>query len=150
MISMPRTQRAFTLTEVLFALFLVTITALIMASALPMGHHSRQRADRRIRAAELAQRELEEMRNVGYPNLTPAQLYASGLLDSTGHATNGYPFTNVHSAQGDAVANVLPSGQAWAEVTQIGLDTRSLIITVQWNENGQIRTVKMATLVGNL
>jgi prepilin-type N-terminal cleavage/methylation domain-containing protein len=147
---MPGRNRGFTLTEALFALFIVTITALIMSAALPLGHHSRQKADWRMKAAEIAQRELEEMRNTGYPNLTADQLLASGLLDSTAHSAKGYPFTSVHSAQGDAVSTVLPSGQGWVEVAQVGLDARSLVVTIQWDENGQTRTLKMATLVGNL
>ncbi|MEP0765283.1 MAG: hypothetical protein HRF45_01905 [Fimbriimonadia bacterium] len=147
---MIRTRRGFTLTEVLFAGFLVTIAALAMAAALPLGHFARQKADLTNKAAGLANRQLEEVRSVGYPNLDPSTLQGLGIIDSITRGDHGYPFTNASSNRGDAVSTLLPNGQAWLDLYDIGLDLKSVVITVQWTEKGRTRTVRMATMIGNL
>jgi type II secretory pathway pseudopilin PulG len=147
---MLRKREGFTFAEVLFALFLVAITALVMAAALPLGHHSRQKADLHLKAAEICQRQLERLREVGYPNLTAEQLLEMNLISSTGAQTEGYPFTEVDQSRGDAVSTVLPSGQGWVKIYDVGLDLRSLVVTVRWVEDSRTREIQMGTLVGNL
>ncbi len=147
---MYRHRHGFTLTETLFAMFVVTIAAFIMSAALPIGHKSRHKADMKTKAAELAQRELDSLRAVGYPNIDAPTLLASGLLDSTEMAVDGYPFSNVQSASGDAVGTVLPSGEGYLQIVQLGLDTKSIIVTLRWTENGKTQEIKMGSIIGNL
>lgn len=147
---MRRTRQGFTMAETLFAIFIVTITALIMSAALPLGHQSRQKADLRTRAAEIAQRQMERIRAAGYPNITTDGLLAYGLIDSSTTQTDGYPFTNVDSGRGDAISSVLPTGTGFVAHSQLALNLRSVTVTVKWVERGKNRSIKMATIVGNL
>lgn len=136
--------------ETLFAIFIVALTALIMSAALPIGHKSRKKADLRTKAAEIAQREMEQVRALGYPNITADALLSHGAIDNINASADGYPFTNVDNAKGDAIGTVLPSGTGHVALSQIALDLRSVTITVKWVEDGKNRQIKMASIIGNL
>lgn len=146
-----KTVRGFSLIEVLFAIFLASICAMILAASMPVANNSRARADLYNKATSLAQKQLEAISGLGYANATPAQLKSFNLIDSaTPVGTNTYSFSNVDIAQLDNPAQVLPNGSGTVEVSQVDLDLRKVVVTVNWVDRGRNRSLKLGTLIANL
>lgn len=146
-----RSVRGFSLIEVLFAIFLASICAMIMAASMPVANNSRAKADLYNKATSLAQKQLEAITGLGYANATATQLKSFNLIDSaTPIATNTYSFSNVDVAQLDNPAQVLPSGSGTVQLAQVDLDLRKVVVTVNWVDRGQNRSLKLGTLIANL
>lgn len=148
----PRRERqGSTLLEVLFAVFLVAVCATILAASMPTATRSQKIADLNNKATNLAQKELEAIRALGYANLTPAQLANAQLIDSTTPVSaNTYAFTNVDGGVTDSVAQMLPSGTGTVLIEQIDLDLRRVTIAVNYTYRGTAKSVRMGSLVANL
>lgn len=143
--------RAFTLIEVLFAVFLVGVSASIVVVTMPSATQSRIKADLNNKATSMAQKQLEAIRGMGYANVSASQLAAAGLIDSaTPVATNTYSFTNVDAARLDNPSLILPNGVGRVTIQQVDIDLRQVIVTVSWNDRGTTRTLTLGTLVANL
>lgn len=144
-------NRGATLIESLFAIFLVTVCAVIMASSMPMATTARQKADLHNRAMQVAQKEIERIRGVGYANVTATQLYNAGILDSaTPVATNTYAFTSTESATNNNIAAILPQGVGYVKIEQAQTDLRRVTVWVQWTAHGTTYEYRIGTLVANL
>lgn len=148
---MQKKQRAFSLIENLFGIFLVAIAAAIMAATLPIANSSRARADLLNKATGIAQKQLELIKNAGYQNATPSKLYDIGLLDSTTPAGNGmYPFTSVDNGAYDAPSQVLPEGKGFVGITPVAADLIEVTVRVTWNDRGNARSLTVSTFLANL
>ncbi len=147
-----RLTRGHTLIEVMFASFMALCCALIYTATVPTANTSRAKADLNNRATSLAQRQLEEVRLVGFPNLTGPQLFANGMTDSAAPVSGGntWAWTNTDNAQVDSPAQVLPGGTGQIRVEDVAMDLRRVTVTVSWRERTGNRTVTFATLVANL
>jgi type II secretory pathway pseudopilin PulG len=139
------------LIESLFAIFLVVVVAAIIAATLPLANSSRARADLLNKATSIAQKQIENLRSVGYPNLSGNQLFAAGLIQSAIPDANGrFVFTNIDSAVFDAPSNVLPQGVGYITIQQLGQDRRRVTVRVEWTERDRTRDVTLSTLIANL
>lgn len=148
---MKRRKRGFSFIEVLFAVFLVAISASIVAATLPLSTNARARADMNNKATGLVQKQLEAIRGLGYQNATATQLLSNGLIDSTTPvATNTYAFSNSDGAALDNPSRILPSGAGTVLVEQVDLDLRRVTVTVTWVDRGSTRSVTDGTLIANL
>jgi type II secretory pathway pseudopilin PulG len=146
-----RKRRGFSLIEVLIAVFLVITCMLIVIATMPLATASRAKATLSTRAIGLAQKELEALRGAGYPNLTPTQMYAYGLIDNTTPVTtNTYRFTSADALAYDSPANVLPSGTGTVLVEQLDFDLRRVTITVTYRDRNTTKTVRLGTIIANL
>lgn len=144
-------RRGFSLIEVLIAVFLVVLCAMIVGATMPIATASREKSDLLTKATGLAQKQLEAIRGVGYPNVVPSQLVFFGLIDNvTPVATNTYSFTNADSAVFDNPANVLPNGVGRLRIEQLEIDLRRVTVEVTYNDRGTTRTARLATLIANL
>lgn len=143
--------KGFTLIEVLFAVFLVGISASIVVVTMPSATQSRIKADLNNKATSLAQKQLEAIRSMGYANVSATQLASAGLVDSASPVeTNTYSFTNVDSAKLDNPSLVLPSGVGRVKIEQADIDLRRVTVTVFWNDRGTTRSIVLGTLIANL
>ncbi len=146
-----RVQRGFSLVEVLFGIFLAGLCATVLAATMPVANMSREKANNQNIALSLAQKQMESLRSIGYPNLTVERMHSLGVIDSqTPIATNTYSFTNVDSGAYDSPAMQLPSGQGRILLEQLNLDLRRVTIEMRWTENGRQRSISVGTLVANL
>jgi len=144
-------RRGFSYVEVLFAIFLVTVSATVVAATLPLSTKLRARADANNKATGLVQKEVEAIRGLGYANCTATQLFSYGLIDSTTPtSTSTYAFTNADSPALDNPSRILPNGTGKIVVEQVDLDLRRITVTVSWNDRGTTRSVSDGTLVANL
>lgn len=129
----------------------MAIIVSIMAATIPLANRNRASADYTNKAVAIAQKELEAVKMLGFPNITSAQLFASGLLDSASAGANGmYPFTNIDTAAFDAPAQVLPSGLGFVGLTNVNGDLKRVTVRVEWVERGVNRNVTIGTYVANL
>lgn len=148
---LKRNKRGFSFIEMMLTVFLVTICAGIVATAMPTATVGRQKSMYRNRAVALAQRQMEAIKRLGYPNVTANALLNAGLIDSaTEVSTNTYSFTNVDSLVADDAARLLPSGAARVTIEQADIELKRVILRVTWSENGQTKTYEVGTLVANL
>ena len=146
-----RTHRGFTLIEVLFAIFLVVICALVVAATMPIANTSRAKASDLDKAMGLAQKQIEAIRGLGYPNVTATQLASNGLIDSTNPVTaNTFSFSNSDSANLDNPSLVLTNGSGTVKVEQVNMDLRRVTVQVTWRDRVQYKTFSVGTLIANL
>lgn len=105
----------------------------------------------RNRAVALAQKQMEAIKRLSYPNITANALLTASLIDSTTEvATNTYSFTNVDSLVADDAPRLLPSGAGRVTIEQPDIELKRVIIRITWSENGQTKTYEIGTLVANL
>jgi len=141
----------FSLIEVLFSVFLASICAMIVAASMPIANNGRAKADLQNKATSLAQKQLEAIRGLGYPNATAPQLYSNGLIDSISPiATETYSFSNVDSANLDNPTLVLPSGSGRVTLSQVDLDLRRVVVEVRYVDRGKNKSIQVGTLIANL
>jgi prepilin-type N-terminal cleavage/methylation domain-containing protein len=146
-----RRGKAFTLIEVLIALFLLVMCAFIVSASMPIANASRSKANDLNKAMSLAQKEMEAIRGVGYPGITPDVLVAKGLLDSATAVTpNTYSFTNSDKVVRDNPARVLTDGTGQVKIEQLDIDLKRVTVTVTWRERAKRKSFTVATLVANL
>ena len=144
-------RKGFSFVEVLFAVFLVAMSASIVVATMPIANKSRAKADYNNKATGLAEKQLEAIRGLGYSNCTPTALLTNGMIDSvTPISTNTYSFTNSDTTALDNPARILPTGTGKVLIEQPDLDLRRVIVTISWVERGATRTVTVGTLIANL
>lgn len=146
-----RRKRGFTLAEVLIAVFITALCAVLVAATMPTANRSRLKADLTSKAVGLAQKQLEAIRGLGYANVTPSQLLVYGLIDSTSTVTTDtYAFTNTDNAKLDNPSRILPTGVGLVKVENPENEMRRVTVTVTWVDNGRNRSFSVGTLVANL
>ncbi|MBL1149878.1 MAG: hypothetical protein HND42_06675 [Armatimonadetes bacterium] len=144
-----RHVRAYSLAETLFAVFLIAICGLIIGSTLPVANASRARADMLNKATEIAQKQMEAVKGLGYANLNATALASAGLLDSTVPDGSGYlRFDNVDSTAYGAPWQILPSGKGRLRIQQVRNDLRSITVRVEWTERNGVRFVQLTNYLG--
>jgi hypothetical protein len=121
-----------------------------MAATLPLANAVRARADRHNRALNIAQKQLESIKALGYASITPAGLHQAGLVESPVPDGQGrLSFTRVDSAQFDAPSQVLPDGRGYVVLTSLRLDLVQITVLVEWRERSGTRQVMLSTYVAN-
>ncbi len=144
-------KRGFSLIEVLLAIFLVALSALLVGATMPVANISRAKANYQDKAMGLAQKQLETIRGLGYSNASPTQLFSYGLIDSTSTIdTNTYSFTNSDVGALDNPSRILPGGSGKVKIEQVDLDLRRVIVTVSWSDRGVTKKYVLGTLIANL
>ena len=118
---------------------------------MPVSTVSRNKANYLNKAANFAQKEIELMKALGYPNLNATQLYANDLIDGTSPvATNTYSCNNTDSAVGDKISSLLPNGTGTVLIEQVDIELVRLTVTLRWTEKGRSRSYTVASLVANI
>jgi type II secretory pathway pseudopilin PulG len=146
-----RRNKGQSMIEVLFAVFLVGVSASIVIASLPIATMSRTKADLSNKATGLAQKQLEAIRGLGYANATASQLAANGLIESdTPIEGNTYSFTNIDAAAHDNPALILPGGTGRVTLEQADIDLRRVIVRIDYLDRGQPRSIQLGTLIANL
>lgn len=146
-----RRKRGYTLIEVLFAVFMVLICAMIVAATMPISNVSRTKAQDLQRAMSIAQKELEAIQGEGFSGISASALANDNLLDSsTAISPNTYSFTNTDSANYDSPAQLLTNGTGTVQITQVNLNMVQVVVTVKWRDRVQYKTYSVGTLIANL
>jgi len=146
-----RRGRGYTLIEVLFAIFIVLVCAMIVAATMPISNVSRSKSQDLQRAMSIAQKELEGIQGEGFSNTTAAQLATDGYIDSTTQVgANTYSCTNSDSANSDSPAQVLTNGTGTVQLTSVNLNLTQVVVTITWRDRVQYKSYSVGTLIANL
>src|SRR5579864_7689128 len=96
-------RHGYTLIEVLFAIFIVLICAMVVVATMPISGLSSSKTQDLQKATSIAQKELEGIQGEGFSNITASQLASDGFIDSTTPVSaNTYSCTNSDSANNDS------------------------------------------------
>lgn len=158
-------NRGFSLVEVMFAVFMSLVCALVFSATIPIANRSREKARLNDVATALASKQLERIVARGYglidevslaqdrpteglPRLIEVNNDGTPKLISTNPDT--YSFTTIDAVNGDSPSDLLPDGQGFVSLEQTMLDVRRVVVQVTWRENGRLRTVRIGSLVSNV
>lgn len=145
-----RNVRGFTMVEVVLAIFLLAVVAVIFGALYPTSQRLTGGAKQRAVALMLAERRMESIKLLGYGNLNYEGLRAYGLIDDSPNASP-FSFTNTDNARQESPSTMLPNGIGQIEIQDAGWDTRRVIVRVSWQgPNGNTQTVELRTLIGNM
>jgi len=140
-----------TLCEVMYAVLITGVSAAVLVSAMPAATQAYTTAAAQEHAINLAEKEMEAIRNQGFPNINAGQLATVGLLDSSSPAGNNtYTFNQVDAANNDNVAAVLPQGTGTVQIQTLSFNLVQVTITVNWVFHGQNQSYMLTTEVANL
>jgi hypothetical protein len=146
-----RRTHAFTLIETVYAAFLTASAAAILLAAMPTATMAYTAANGQQKAMNLAQKEIESIRALGYADANPTQLASNGLIDNVNPiGTNIYSFTNSDTGAADSPAHILNAGTGTVEIDQQNLNLVRVVVTLTWIERGNTETYQLATLIANL
>lgn len=135
-----RNRRGAGLVDVMIALVLISGAGIVFSAAFPTGISGVRQGGDIKRATMLAQRKVEQVRSLGYENLSYENLHTAGFIDSDS-SSGPYSFTS------DAIAAGLtsPAGELKIDDEDTGL--KKISVTVKWNSNGVQRSVVLQTLI---
>lgn len=123
-------QRGFTLIEVMLAVFVVSITALIFAATFPTSQISHMKAAYMSYATSLAEQKVEEFKAAGYANIQ---------LGSQEQAIT-IPPNGTQSITGTQTVNI----------TQYATDIKKIEVTITWSGYRMVGgTVALVTLISD-
>lgn len=98
----PR-ERAFTLMEVMVALFVFSLLVVVFSSSLIVAKSASKINGEYAQAISLAQHKMDQLRAIGFGRLTTEELVEGQFVDDDGRTTSPYNFVVV-----DQVADYLP------------------------------------------
>lgn len=158
-----RTQRGSALTEILVAVFIVTLLVLSIAAISPMSTRMQRRAQQFTFATNVAQIALERVRTMDFLQITANGLINAGLGQTIElNDTNQFRvrFTSLQTPGGGTLnfTNELRNGFGTIEVmnlttnNNISIGLKTVIVTVRWQEprTGNWQQVQLATTVASL
>jgi type II secretory pathway pseudopilin PulG len=158
-----RARRGSALTEVLVAVFIVTLLVLSIAAISPMSTRMQRRAQQFTFATNVAQTALERIRTLDFLQITANGLISAGLAQTIElNETNRFRvrFTTIQTPGGGTLnlANELRSGFGTIEVVNlttnnnISIGLKTVIVTVRWQEprTNQWQQVQLATTIASL
>lgn len=139
-----KSRTALGLIEVIFALFLFMMMALMFAAVIPVATRSSKYSSSYSMASQIAQHKVDEIREAGYAKCNGAGLDSLDLIDSaTAIQTVGtaetFSFTTT-----DNLLSYFPSGATGTVTidnyapssTGTGFNIRQATITITWRERG--------------
>jgi len=140
-----------TLTETIYAVFITAVSAGVLMAAMPAATMAYSTASDEQHALNLAQKELEAIRNQGFPNVNASQLLTLGLIDSaTPVSTNTYTFSQVDAAAHDNVASILQNGVGTVRIDSQSTNLVKVTVIVTWLSHGVSQSYELTTLMANI
>jgi type II secretory pathway pseudopilin PulG len=144
-----RRRRAFTLVDVIFSVLLLAMGSLTVAALMPTMARGQHMSDETSKATQIAAKEIELLRLVGYDNLTRERLEELGLIDVTEEPDMTFSTLPEDHAMGFSPASVLRDGRGVVEIYDVDPVVREVIVTVYWTSAaGKPRSVSLTTMVG--
>lgn len=147
---MRKRSRGFTLVDSMIGFLILAIGALAFCATVPVVSRSHHMADEQTKAVQIAQWQIEQVRQTGFLNLTFERLYPLGLVDDW-DGDGPMTFTNAPVVQAGrfSPSAQLRNGTGELEIVDHGSDIREARVTVRWTSPaGKDRSVELTTLVG--
>jgi prepilin-type N-terminal cleavage/methylation domain-containing protein len=119
-------RRGFTWIEVLAAIFVTGITALIFSACFPMAARSQEMVADQQQALGLIQHKIDQLRAIGWGRLTYTEMRDAGIIDSS-PSSGTFRFT-----QTDGVVAIYQNGTGTISVSDFATNIRAVTVTVSW------------------
>jgi len=158
-----RTRRrgAFTLIEVMFAVFIFAMMALMFSAVIPTAARSSRFGNSYVQAATLAQHKIDQLQEAGYNRVTGPFLQTLNITETQGTTTGTAPNTTVTASftTEDNLLSYFPAGATGTVVitpwtpswnaTTSEYTIMQATVTIRWREAGrnQQSEYKMSTLL---
>jgi hypothetical protein len=117
----------YTFIEVLVALFLVSMGAILFTSMMPMSARGSRMVGNYQQASSLVQHKIDQLRAVGYGRLTHTELRAAGIVDAS-PTSSPYQFTGV-----DALTGIYPNAVGTIAVSDFSSTIKRVTVTLTWS-----------------
>jgi len=145
-----RRQRGLTLIDTMIGMMILAMGALSFTALMPVMARGQKMSQEVSVANQIALRELENLRLLGYNSLEYTDIHATGLCDT--YSGSG-PIMFSHVVQDEAkqlsAATSLKNGTGTVEISDVSANLRSVIVTVNWTSaSNKSRSVALSTLVG--
>lgn len=106
-------------------------------------------SDETSKATQIAAKEIELLRLVGYDNLERSQLEELGLIDITDDPEMTFTTLPEDHAMRFSPAAALREGRGVVEIYDVDPVVREVVVTVHWTSaSGKPRSVSLTTMVG--
>ena len=158
-----RTRRGSALTEILIAVFIVTLLVLTITAMSPISTRMQRRAQQFTFATNVAQTALERVRTLDFLQITANGLISAGLgqtIELNDANQFRVRFTTLQTPGGGTLnlTNELRNGFGTIEVVNlttnnnISIGLKTVIVTVRWQEprTNQWQQVQLATTIASL
>ena len=134
-------RRGLTLLEVMVGIVVLGITVLAATAMFPTSAVLQDRSGNYSRASVLAQRKLDQIRDLPVSQINETTLLSRGLTDNC--AVRSGSTVDVCFTTTDRVASELGGGTGTVKLTGVGTDVVSIEVTVRWRGlNGKWEEVK--------
>lgn len=144
-----RRRRAFTLVDVIFSVLLLAMGSLTVAALIPTMARGQHMSDETSKATQIAAKEIELLRLVGYDNLSRERMEELGLIDVTEDPEMTFSTLPEDHAMGFSPASALLDGKGVVEIYDVDAAVREVVVTVYWTSAaGKPRSVSLTTMVG--
>lgn len=124
---MVKVKPGFTLIEVMVAIFLVAMGAIMYSALMPMAAKGSRMVSNYQQASSLVQNKIDELRAVGYGRLDYADLRAAGIIDAS-PTSAPYSFTGV-----GGLAAIFPGATGALSLSDFSSTIKQVTVTVTWS-----------------
>lgn len=124
-------NKGFTWIEILAAVFVIGITAVIFGAIFPMAAKTQTMAANHQQALGIAQHKIDQLRAVGYGRLTYTELRNAGIIDSTS-TVSPFRYTVV-----DDLASLYPTAVGTIAVADFSTTIRQVTVTLTWSNSAR-------------
>ena len=138
------------LIEAIVSVFLALTCGLLLVAMFPMATVSKERAKTQNVAISIAQKHMEAVRSLGFSRITPQQLAAYDLIDSTTPiGTDTYSITNVDSDLIDSPVSSLPNGTGWLTIETVAVNLKRVTVHIDYSDMKGDKSVQLDTSIAN-
>jgi prepilin-type N-terminal cleavage/methylation domain-containing protein len=120
-------RRAFTLVEVVVAVFLLALAVLMFGAFYPTASRASRMSGNHSQAISEVQHKVDQLRAVGYGRLNYTELRAAGIVDAEAGASP-YEFHRV-----DELSRLLPNPTGTITVTYPATDLAQVNVRLTWS-----------------
>lgn len=124
-------SRGFTWVEILAAIFVIGISAIIFGAVFPMAAKTQTMAANHQQALGIVQHKIDQLRAVGYGRLTYTELKNAGIIDST-PSTAPFRFNTV-----DELSTLYTTAVGTISVTDFSTTIRQVTVTLTWSNSAR-------------
>lgn len=122
-----RNTLGYTLIEVVVALFLTTLGAVMFGALMPMASKTSRMVGNYQQASSLVQHKVDQLRAVGYGRLTYTELRTAGIIDAS-PTVPPYRFTGV-----DGLSSIYPQATGTIDVTDYSSSIKRITVSLTWD-----------------
>ncbi len=148
--TMKRRRKGFSIIDTLIATGILLLGALAFCAVAPVVSRSHHKSDEMSKAVQIASWQTEQIRQLGYLDVSYSKLYALGYVENWS-GTGPFIFSSAPAVSGMKFAPSvqLRSGVGEMTITDKTATLKEVAVTVKWvSANGKNMEVKLTTLIG--